>query len=180
MPPSLPKLPKCGQRVILRRLENEDLDALYTIESDPEVKRYMREPVQLPRAEWVDKMALTLHGCVTLAVLARDNLRFVGRASVSYFASEEEREIQVVLAKPDQGRHFGREVCEILIRAAFDELSAERIVGVVHPENQRSLKLLQNFGFQQSGVISDQSWQRGHLKFTLSRAGYVNWMKGTA
>ncbi|MCX6929090.1 MAG: GNAT family N-acetyltransferase [Verrucomicrobia bacterium] len=168
-----PKLPKYGQSVVVRCLEKGDLNELYTIESDPEVKRYMGGPVRTPREEWIRGMESQLFMCITLAVLAKDNLGFAGRASVgTYGHSEVDREIQIALAKKYQRQHFGSEVCEILIHAAFEELGAERVVGVAHPENEGSLKLLRLFHFEKAGIISEQTWQREHLKFVLTRCGF--------
>lgn len=173
------KLPKSAENVVVRHLERKDLDELYTIETDPEVKRYLHGPVSTPREEWILGMASRLtpsmgsefSQCVPFAVVARDGLRFAGRAAIPV-SGLSEHEIQVVISKDYWRRHFGRDVCRILIGAAFDELVAERVVGVVHPENSKSLNLLQSLGFEKDGIISDRSKQDGYLKFVLSRTEY--------
>lgn len=170
-----PELPKVGSKVIIRKLEVKDLDQLYNIESDSEVMRYVGKPVCMPRKEWINGMERRLSISVVLAILAKENNHFVGRAAIGNYRSDVDREIQVVISKDYQDRHFGREVCKILIAAAFDELDAEQVVGIVHPENKKSLKLLQLFGFEKDGVISDQSPQHGRIKFVLTRSDYKKW-----
>ena len=155
---------------------------MYCIESDPEVKCYMDGPVRVPREEWIRGVKSNLFRHQTLAVLAKDTGQFAGRAALDpyldsdYLDAEVTREIQVIISKDYRGRYFGREVCKILIGAAFDELGAEQVIGVVHPQNEHCLKLLRIFGYEQKGVVSKPSpWQQGHLRFVLSRDVYRKW-----
>jgi RimJ/RimL family protein N-acetyltransferase len=144
------------------------------------VKRYLNGPTRVPREEWIRGMESKLSRCQALAVLAKDTGQFAGRAALNAFRdSEDVREIQVVISKEFWGRHFGCEVCKVLIATAFDELGAEQVVGVVHPENAKSLKLLRRLGFEKTGVVKQYSMnlhsQVNDLKFTLPRAAYERW-----
>ena len=178
--PNILSLPKIGSSVMLRCLQAEDLSEMYRIESDPDVKRYLNGPTRVPREEWIRGVESKLSRCQTLAVLAKDTGQFAGRAALDqyldsdYLDAEVTREIQVVISQDYRGRHFGREVCKILIPAAFNELGAEQVIGVVHPQNEHCLKLLHTFGFEEKGVISKpSSWQHGNLRFVLPRSIYV-------
>jgi ribosomal-protein-alanine N-acetyltransferase len=174
--PHILSLPKIGSTVIVRYLQEEDLSEMYRMESDPDVKRYLDGPIHHPHEEWIRGVASKLSRCRDFAILAKDTGQFAGRAALDIFRSSEEvREIQVVISKDYWGRHFGREVCKILISAAFDELGAEQVVGVVHPENEKSLKLLRLFGFENDGVVKDYSRQTKRLKFVLSRSSCDKW-----
>ncbi len=174
--PNILRLPKIGSTVIVRYLQAEDLSEMYRMESDPDVKRYLDGPVHHPHEEWIRGVASKLSRCRDFAILAKDTGQFAGRAALDIFRSSEEiRELQVVISKDYWGRHFGREVVKILITAAFDELGAEQVVGVVHPENEKSLKLLRLFGFENDGVVKDYSRQTRRLKFVLSRSSCDKW-----
>ncbi len=180
--PNILSLPKIGSSVIVRCLHAEDLSEMYRIESDPEVKRYLNGPTLVPREEWIRRVQSNLLRCQTLAVLAKHTGQFAGRAAFNcyldsdYLDAELTREIEVVISKEYRGRHFGREVCKILIAAAFDELGAEQVIGIVHPQNENSLKLLRIFGFEQMGVIPKPSpRQQGHLRFVVPRSLYQKW-----
>ena len=176
----IPNLPVTGSNVIVRYLQPGDLSEMYRIESDPDVKRYLNGPICRPREEWIRGMESNLSRRHTLAVLAKDTGQFAGRASLESYVDSDCldpgvcREIQVVISKDYRGRHFGREVCKILTAVAFEELGAEQLMGIVHPANEASLKLLRLCGFEKKGIVSDQSNQHGHLKFVLTRAGYQN------
>jgi [ribosomal protein S5]-alanine N-acetyltransferase len=180
--PNVLSLPKTGSNVIVRCLQAEDLSKMYRIESDPDVKRYLNGPTRVPCEEWVRVVESKLSRYQTLAVLSKDIAQFAGRAALDFYCDKDyldhevTREIQVVISKDYWGRHFGREVCKILIAAAFDELGAEQVIGIVHPQNENSLKLLHLYGFEQTGVISKpSSRRRGHLRFVLPRSIYQEW-----
>ncbi len=176
----LPNLPITGQNVIIRRLQANDLSDMYTMESDPDVKRYLNGPVRRPREEWIRGMESKLSSCQTLAILARATGQFAGRAALDSCANSHDlsgevtRELQIVISKDYRGRHFGHDASKILIAAAFDELGAEQVIGIVHPENKNCLKMLRLLGFQQKDDISIplSPRQRDHLKFALPRSDY--------
>jgi RimJ/RimL family protein N-acetyltransferase len=175
-------LPKIGSNVIVRHLQTGDLSEMYRMESDPDVKRYLDGPVRHPREEWIRGVASKLSRRRDFAILAKDTGQFAGRAALDTFRdSEEVCEIQIVISKDFWGRLFGREVCKILIAAAFDELGAKQVVGVVHPENEKSLKLLRLFGFKKEGRgVNDLSRQIRLLKFVLSRSVYQKSPQGAS
>jgi RimJ/RimL family protein N-acetyltransferase len=108
-----------------------------------------------------------------IAILTKDTRQFAGRAALTPTPSPSEREIQVIISQHYWGRRFGREVSHILIEAAFDELGADQVVAVAHPENLASLNLLASFGFESDGTIQDGTWQNGHRRFTLSLANFL-------
>jgi [ribosomal protein S5]-alanine N-acetyltransferase len=169
-------LPKVGSNVIVRHLQADDLSEMYRMETDSDVKRYLDGPVKHSSEEWIRGMTSKLSRCRDFVILTKDTGQFAGRAALDIFRdSEEVREIQVVISKDYWGRHFGREVCKILIAAAFDELGAKQVVGVVHPENENSLNLLRLFGFEKNGVIKDHSRKIQHLKFVLSHHNCDKW-----
>ena len=165
------KLPKAGANVIVRRLEERDLEDLSAIEADPEVKRYLGGPISTPRLEWIAEMKRLLPNPVTLAVVSKDSGEFAGRASIGHwiFGSTRDRDLQIVIGRAYWGRGFGREVSQMLIAAAFEELAAERIIAVVEPGNRASLALVQFLGFERDGVDLNSGWQDGHLRFVLPR-----------
>ena len=170
----LPELPKEGAKVLLRRIESRDLDELYSIESDPEIKRYVDGPVKLPRSEWIHRMESKLTNLLTIAVECKADHQLAGRAAIAHTSLNNECELQVVLAKAYWGCRLGRETAEMLIAAAFSELGSEQVVGVVHPENEKSLDLLRSLGFQRVGEISDNSSQNGHLKFAVTHPHFYD------
>jgi [ribosomal protein S5]-alanine N-acetyltransferase len=148
-------LPIWGECVSVRRLEEHDLEGLYALETDADVKRYVGGPVLRPRDEWVNCMRdrLGAENC-TLAVELRKDGSFVGRASLAktflrtWQSVDIEWEMRILIARKFWSRGFGREVAGILIRAGFALAEVTSIVAVVDPENAASRNLMDNLGFQ--------------------------------
>lgn len=175
-------LPIRGERVSIRRLDERDLENLYALETDPDVKRYVGGPVRRSRDEWLSLMRdkLGAETCAFAIALNEDG-SFVGRASLgmscrattssgSGYQIESEIEIQVLIARRFWGKGFGREVVSELIRAAFELQEVTSVIAVVHPENMASRKLMDDLGFQHDGQKSSPGcWDDGNMIFRLTK-----------
>jgi len=162
-------LPIIGTKVLVRKLNTEDLKPLYELEIDKDVKRYVGGPVTKSQDEWIEGMR-TLCSCpcssLPLIVALRTNDEFVGRASLSPRDAERQCvEIQVLIAKKHWGQHLGREVAELLVGVAFDHLKAFSIFAIVSPDNNASRTLFGNLGFINVGTNQSDRWDNGHLIF---------------
>jgi hypothetical protein len=49
-------LPIVGTKVLIRKLNEKDLESLYALEIDDDVKRYVGGPVTRPQQEWIEGM----------------------------------------------------------------------------------------------------------------------------
>ncbi|HEV7910718.1 MAG TPA: GNAT family N-acetyltransferase [Methylocella sp.] len=170
-------LPIPGERVSIRRLEERDLEDLYALDTDPDVKRYVGGPVRSPRDEWISfgRAELGAETC-PLAIALNEDGSFVGRASLlikhiplapggSFLDGWE---LQVLIARKYWCKGFGREVASELIGVAFALQEVTSVVAVVHPENTASRKLMDNLGFQYAGQKSSPGcWDDKHIIFRL-------------
>lgn len=141
-------LPKHGDGFLLRDFVAGDAEPLAKIEYDPEVKKYLAVPAK-DRAEWIRAFAPDLVRGWAIEVTPEGVL--AGRASISRACAAGEGQLEIVIAKSFGGRKLGRKVAQILIPAAFEELNAVAVVGVVHPEHRASLELLASWGFAYRG-----------------------------
>jgi hypothetical protein len=76
------ELPIIGQKVVIRKLSEDDLDEMYDLESDPCVKRYFDGPSKTPREQWIAGMRGQLNCTSTLAVTEKSSGDFAGRAAL--------------------------------------------------------------------------------------------------
>jgi ribosomal-protein-alanine N-acetyltransferase len=171
------ELPKAGKVVIIRVLKREDLEPLFDLESDPEVKKYLSGPISKPKEEWIKGMQKRVGTFSTLVIESKQDGKFAGRASICRYLfvpdlSENDRELQIVIAERYWQHGFGREVCSILLDVAFTELGAERVFGVVDPRNSASLALLDSFSFKRIGIETRDGGQKDHLIFAITRLEY--------
>ena len=168
-------LPIIGEQVIIRRIEEHDLNDFYSLESDCDVKQFIGGPVSKSRQEWITGMRDRLNSTLALAIETQSDNSFAGCASIGDFiyppqyADTANKDIQIIIAKHYWGQGFGKEIARMLIDASFDELCAERVIAVIHPDNNKSQSLFKKIGFTQIGEISSKSWQRHHGIWEISR-----------
>jgi len=139
------------ERLLLRRLELSDFDAYAAICADPEVRRYLGDgrPLERPAA-WREMAFLLGHwelrGFGQWAVVKRDNEELLGRAGLWQPEGWPGLEVGWVFGRPYWGRGFATEAARAGLDHAFSALGAQRVISLIHPENERSIRVAQRLG----------------------------------
>ena len=81
-------------------------------------------------------------------------MRYIGSGQSSTHAQIDEVEVGYRLRYGAWGRGFATEGARELVRYGFDDLGLQRIVGVTHPDNEASQRVLQKIG------LTDIGWGR--------------------
>ena len=147
-------------RLALHDITSYHTNELYELDSDPRVMRYIgsgrpstREQIdaamqRLPRAYAI------YPGLGTWRATRRDNGDFIGWFALKYVPGTAEVEVGYRLRHGAWGRGFATEAARELVRYGFDDLGLKRIIGVTHPDNLASQRVLQKIG------LTDVGW--GH------------------
>ena len=146
-------------RLELRPLAFADLGALHELYGDPDAMRYMGGPTAS-----VDESELRLqgllehqerHGFSRWAVLERGGASVLGEAGLTLFELRgPDIELGYRLKTPYWGRGYATEAASAWVAHGFDELGLRRIVGVAHPENGASQRVLEKVGMRFERVTS--------------------------
>lgn len=167
-------LPIAGTNTVIRELHADDLEMIYALDTDPDVKRYVGGPLAKSREDWIAGMRRLIAqpgANLPIVVTIKSTGDFAGRASLH---PQDERgncrEIQVLIAKRYWGQHLGREVTALLIDVAFNRLQASSVTAIVDGKNKASLALVDALGFKQAGTKQSDTWDNGHLEFRRERA----------
>jgi RimJ/RimL family protein N-acetyltransferase len=140
-------------RLILRAFTEQDINPMYQILNQEEVLRYF-PPSDAPSRDRAQRMILRLlshwaeRGYGLWAVETRKGGTLVGRCGLQFLPETEEVEVDFILGKPFWGQGFATEAGRASIRYGFEELRAERIVGIVHVENRASQRVLEKLGME--------------------------------
>ena len=134
-------------RLVFRRLVPGDLDGLAAIYGDPEVRKYFPEGV-LTREETREELEWFLNGhpedprLGLWATIHRESGHFIGRCGLLLWDIEGRREVEVayLLARPYWGQGLGAEAARALVRHGFDQLGLPRLIALIDPENQASMR----------------------------------------
>jgi|SRR5882672_6353142 len=147
------KTPRLALHEITRYHANE----LYELDADPRVMRYIGNGRESTREQIDDIMqrlprVYALYpGLGTWRATRRDNGDFVGWFALKYIPGTAEVEVGYRLRHAAWGRGFATEGGRALVRYGFDGLGLHRIIGVTHPENAASQRVLQKIGLTDAG-----------------------------
>lgn len=141
-------------RLILRRMETEDLDLIYRLYSDAEILRYspfdiMDRPaaeahVQRILDEWESPSPANREYTV---VRKQDGVS-MGRCHIELDAETDTAMVGCHLLK-DYWRHgYAAEICRTLVAYSFETLGVHRVNALCHPENTGSRKMLEACGMR--------------------------------
>jgi len=151
-------------RLRLRDWGEDDLEEFAAIVADPEVMRYVHEPLSRPEAA---RAIQRFHdhwshfGFGVWAVEERSSGTLLGRIGLRQhddWPDPENVEVGWVLARHAWGRGFAAEGGREALKFGFRVCSVDRIISITRVENYRSIRVMEKLRLSCSG---ENDW-RGH------------------
>jgi RimJ/RimL family protein N-acetyltransferase len=141
------------QRLMLRRLVVDDLDDLFALYRDPEIRRYFPEGT-LTYEETKEELEWFLHGHPTRpelglwATIHKESHRFIGRCGLLPWVIDGQPEVEVAyMIDPAFGRQgLGTEAARAILDYGFNQLGLLRLICLIDAENVASIKVATNIG----------------------------------
>ncbi|MCB9139928.1 MAG: GNAT family N-acetyltransferase [Caldilineaceae bacterium] len=148
------------ERLLLRHLEISDVDDLYALYRDPEMRRYFPDGT-LTYEETKEEVTWYLNGHprhpelgLWAAVLKADG-RFIGRCGLLLWRIDDVDEIEVayLIDKRYWGQGLGGEAARGIRDYAFGHLKLPRLVCLIDENNAASIKVAERMGmvFEREG-----------------------------
>ena len=144
-------------RLALSEITAWHANELYELDTDPRVMRYIGSG-RVSTREQVDAVMRRLPGAYALypglgtwRATRRDNGDFVGWFALKYIPGTAEIEVGYRLRYAAWGRGYATEGARELVRYGFDDLRLHRIIGVTHPANAASQRVLRQIGLDDIG-----------------------------
>jgi ribosomal-protein-alanine N-acetyltransferase len=151
------------KRLMLRRLIMDDLDALFALYSDPEIRRYFPEGT-LTYDETKEELEWFLNGHPAhpqlglWATIHKETNQFIGRCGLLPWTIEQRPEVEVayLLAKEYWGQGLGTEAAQAILEYGFEQLQLSRLICMIDPENQASVKVARKIGMTLEKEMEDE------------------------
>ena len=147
-------------RLEMRVFVPDDFDEMLRLDSDPRVMKYIADGKPASR----DAVALRLKRFIRYPTLypdfgiwrasRRDNGAFIGWFSLKYTGKSPDVEVGYRLLPEAWNLGFATEGAKALVAYGFDDLGLYRIIGVTHPGNEASQRVLMKAG------LADIGWGR--------------------
>jgi len=150
-------------RLLLRHLEPQDLDALYTLYRDPEMRRYYPDGTRTLE-ETKQELDWFLHGhphhpeLGLWATIERSTGAFLGRCGLLpwHINGQDEVELAFMISKERWRQGFAAEAAHGNIRYAHGVLGLHRLICLVMPGNASSAGVAEKVGMSFEQEFTDE------------------------
>jgi RimJ/RimL family protein N-acetyltransferase len=135
-------------RLLLRPLELQDVEALVALHATPEVSRFMtvlnREQatrrVNQDRRDWAER------GYGMVAIVDRATGRFLGRSGLRAWPQFGEVEVGWALRPASWGRGVATEAGRACVQTAFERCDLRYVTAMIREDNVRSRRVAERLG----------------------------------
>ncbi len=156
------------ERTYLRQLTLDDVDNVLQIFSDLEAMKYSPAATTQDRTDAEDFIKWSIqnyekHGLGAWAVIAKSTGKYIGQSGL--IPQEIGLEVFYSFIREFWGQGFATEVASACKDYAFQKLQEARLISIIHPDNNRAIKVAQKLAMQNMGMI--EFWNRTNLLFEI-------------
>ena len=144
-------------RLLLRPLENNDCESFYAMNNNPNVNRFLRNPIltKIDTEKYIAKIQkeYTQNAIGRYAVILKENNAFIGFSGLKYRQTEENGfsnfyDIGYRFSENYWHKGYATEAALFWIHYGFSEMNLKTIFAAAEDENEASNKLLKKLQFQ--------------------------------
>ncbi|MDJ0837724.1 MAG: GNAT family N-acetyltransferase [Acidobacteriota bacterium] len=163
------EMPKPCSRFSLRPFRSDDLDDLHRLFTDPGIRRYLFDDVELPRSQTEEILAESARlfaekGFGLWAPAEHRTSRILGFCGYWFFFEPPELQLLYGIDPAFWGRGYAAEAAAELIRYGHEQLDMDRIIAATDVPNTASIKVMEKLGmvFHKRAVVDgkDTVWYR--------------------
>jgi ribosomal-protein-alanine N-acetyltransferase len=151
------------KRLLLRHLRPEDLEPLYALYRDPEIRKYYPDGTRT-REETKSELEWFLHGHPShpelglWATVERDTGEFVGRCGLLpwHIEGNDEVELAFMIKKERWRQGLATEAARGIIEHAHRSLGLRRLVCLIMPGNEASVGVAEKVGMSFERGYTDE------------------------
>ena len=141
------------ERLILRHLLMDDLDQLFALYQDPEIRRYFPEGV-LNYEDTKEELEWHMHGhprhpeLGLWATIHKETGKFIGRCGLLPWTIEGQYEVEIAYLLDKSFWHQGlaTEAAKGILEYGFGKLGLSRLICLIDPENKASQGVAERIG----------------------------------
>lgn len=149
-------------RLFLRQFTEQDAPLIYKLNSDPDVVKYIHEPVLKSEAEArkiITDIILPQYklNLGRWAIHTKFDYEFIGWCGLKFIEETGIIDLGYRLLKTAWGKGYATEAAQYTLIYGLRDLNIETITGMAHVENIASIKILEKIGmkFNLTDIIDD-------------------------
>jgi ribosomal-protein-alanine N-acetyltransferase len=150
-------------RLFLRRFTEEDVPLIYKLNSDPEIVKYVHEPILENENQAKEILINNILPQYKLnlgrwAIHTKADYEFIGWCGLKYIKETEIYDLGYRLLRTAWGKGYATEAAQYTLIYGLRDLTIKLITGMAHVENIASIKVLAKIGmkFSRDEIIDGQ------------------------
>lgn len=157
------------ERLILRRITNEDVNEVFELRSNPETMKYIPRPLVKNNDDALEHIAMIEEKIVTniginWGITLKENPKLLGIIGFYRMQPENYRaEIGYMLLPEFHGKGIIPEAVTELVKFGFNNLKLHSIEAVIDPDNLASEKVLEKCGFIKEAHLKEAEFWEGQF-----------------
>lgn len=157
-----------SEGLILREIEEEDLDLIVKWRNDPEILRWLFSYLPLNKIKqkkWYEKYLddPTQQTFIIEVKEERTPIGTIGLTDIDY--KNQRADLGILIGdKSWQNKGMGKEALKLLIKFALDKMNIRKIKALVFKENVLAIKFYKSCGFVEEGVLRKEVYKNGDFK----------------
>lgn len=161
------------ERLLLRRVSNDDVNEIFAIRSDAETMKYIPRPLveNLQEAQaHIDMIndKIENNEGINWAITLKGNPKLIGIIGHYRIKPEHYRaEIGYMLHPEFHGKGYVTEAIEKVVAFGFNNMKLHSIEAIIDPENSASAKVLEKNGFVKEAHLRENEYYNGKFLDTV-------------
>lgn len=157
------------ERLMLVRVNETHLEALFDVLSDPKVAEfdyfYPIDCMEKGR-EFIKRYdnAIRNNQEITWGICLKESGRLIGTCSLGNFDKPSRRsEIGYAINHAEWNKGYATEAIKGVLDYGFNQLNLNRIEAMITPGNDSSVRVLEKLNFQHEGLVRERDFIKGQL-----------------
>ena len=156
-----------SDRLLLRRIDKNDVQEIFAMRSDAETMKYIPRPLVKNNEEALEHLTMIDSGienneAINWAITIKGSSKLLG--IIGYYRTKHEHyrsEIGYMLLPEIHGKGIASEAVGIVVEFGFHEMKLHSIEAVIDPRNGASEKVLQKNGFIKEAHLKENEFFEG-------------------
>jgi ribosomal-protein-alanine N-acetyltransferase len=156
-------------RLRLRQLTHEDADGMMAIFGDPEMMRYLKQPLRDTHEKAIELIDLLMdwyqkQESINWGITLPDDDHLIGMCGMADWERDDRRvDIGYQIIRAHWGKGYATEAARAIIGWCFENLDLHRVQADCTDGNIASEKVMLKCGFKVEGVWRESCWEHGRF-----------------
>lgn len=161
------------ERLLLRRVDSNDVKEIFALRSNPETMKYIPRPIvktdedALEHIAMIDSKIDSNEG-INWAITLKDNPKLIGIIGHYRIKPESYRaEIGYMLLPEYHGKGIVSEAVREAVKYGFNVMNLHSLEAIIAPDNHASAKVLEKNGFVKEAHLKENEFYEGRFLDTV-------------